>query len=248
MPVLDETPVELAPSPMDLENDLQLNSIPVAELLNAHLPEDASLMPIIISGPGLKESGTAMKLLVSAPKLPRRRNGRSQNQRRCAAHAKAHEELVKELEKAADNRFYEWLEITDKSTDAEVADLLAGVSTEQPAQDDPTVHSLPGLSSPSHLYQSPLPPVDEEISKYDVESEWMDSGSESETGWSLSPCVPSSSSSAFRLVQPQPVYATGPATSSVSPPLSHVEGQPSCDGQVLHTPLGKRVEGHSHCD
>ncbi len=66
--------------------------------------------------------------------------------------------------------------------------------------------------------------------------------------WSPSPCVPSSSSSTFRLVQPQPVYATGPATSSVSPPVSRVEGQPSCDGQVLHTPLGKRVEGHSHCD
>ena len=205
-------------------------------------------MPIIISGPGLKESGMAMKLLVSAPKPPRHCYRQLRNQRRCAAHAKAREELVKELEKAADNRFYEWLEITDKSTDAEVADLLAGVSTGHPCQDDPAVHSPPGLSSPLHLYQSPLPPVDEEVSKYDVESEWMDSESENETGRSPSPCVPSSSSSAFRLVQPQPVCATGPATSSVLPPVSHVEGQPSCDGQVLHAPLGKRVKGHSHCD
>ncbi len=55
---------------MDSENSLPLNSIPVAELLNAHLPEDASLMPIILSGPGLNESGTTMKLLVSAPKPP----------------------------------------------------------------------------------------------------------------------------------------------------------------------------------
>ncbi len=246
-PVLDETSMEPAPSPMDSENDLPLNSVPVAELLNAHLPKDASLMPIIISGPGLKESGTAMKLLVSAPKPPQRRYGWSQNQRRRAAHAKAREELVKELEKAADNRFYEWLEITDKSTDAEVTDLLAGIPAERPSQDDPAVHSPPGLSSPSHLYQSPLPPVDEEISKYDVESEWMDSESEKEMDRSPSPGVPSSSSSAFRLVQPQPVCATG-STSSVSPPVSRVEGQPSCDGQVLHTPLGKHVEGHSHCD
>ncbi len=130
MPILNEMPVESAPLPMDSENNLPLNSIPVAELLNAHLPEDVSLMPIIISGPGLKESGTAMKLLVSAPKPPRCHYGWSRNQRRCAAHAKAREELVKELEKAADNRFYEWLEITDKSTDAEVADLLAGVPAE----------------------------------------------------------------------------------------------------------------------
>ncbi len=76
----------------------------------------------------------------------------------------------------------------------------------------------------------------------------MDSESKKEMDRSPSPCVPSSSSSAFRLVQPQPVYATGPATSSISPPVSRVEGQPSCDGQVLHAPLGKRVEGHSHCD
>ncbi len=102
-PVLDKTPMEPVPSPMDSENDLPLNSIPVAEILNTHLPEDASLMHIIISGPSLKESGTAMKLLVSAPKLPRRCHGRSQNQQRCTAHTKAREELVKELEKAADN-------------------------------------------------------------------------------------------------------------------------------------------------
>ncbi len=103
MPVLDEAPVESTPSPMDSENDLPLNSIPMAKLLNTYLPEDVSLMPIIISGPGLKELGAAVKLLVSAPKPPRRRYGRSQNQRRHAAHTKAHEDLVKELEKAADN-------------------------------------------------------------------------------------------------------------------------------------------------
>ncbi len=74
-PVLDEMPVEPVPSPMDSENDLPLNSIPMAELLNAHLPEDASLMPIIISGPGLKEPGMAVKLLVSTPKPLQRRYG-----------------------------------------------------------------------------------------------------------------------------------------------------------------------------
>ncbi len=74
-PVLDETPVVPAPSPMDSENSLPLNSIPVAKLLNAHLPEDVSLMLIILSGPGLNESGTAMKLLMSAPKLLRRHYG-----------------------------------------------------------------------------------------------------------------------------------------------------------------------------
>ncbi len=79
-PILDEAPAESTPSPMDSEGNLPLNSIPVAELLNTYLPEDASLMPIIISGPSLKESGTAMKLLVSAPKLPRHRYGQSQNQ------------------------------------------------------------------------------------------------------------------------------------------------------------------------
>ncbi len=206
-------------------------------------------MPIIISGPGLKESGTAMKLLVSAPKPPRHRYGRSRNQRRHAAHAKAGEDLVKELEKAVDNRFYEWLEVTDKSTDAEVADLLAGIPAERPLQDDPTVHSSPGLSSPSHLYQSPLLPEDEEVSKYDVESKWMDSESDKEMDRSPSPHVLSfSSSTAFRPVQPQPVYATGPAISPVSPIVSRVEGQPSCDGQVLHAPRGKRIKGHSHRD
>ncbi len=247
MPVLDEAPVESTPSPMDSENDLPLNSIPMAKLLNTYLPEDASLMPIIISGPSLKEPGTVVKLLVSAPKPPQRRYGQSRNQRCRAAHAKACEDLVKELEKAADNRFYEWLEVTDKSTDAEVVDLLAGIPAEQPSQDNPAVHSPPGLSSPSHLYQSPLPPVDEEMSKYDVESEWMDSESEKETDRSPSPRVPSfSSSSAFQPVQPQPVYATGPAVSPILPLVSRVEGQPSCDGQVLHAPCGKRVEGHSH--
>ncbi len=76
-PILDEVPTESTPSPMDSENDLPLNSIPMAKLLNTCLPEDASLMPIIISGPGLKKSGTAMKLIVSAPKPPRCRYGRS---------------------------------------------------------------------------------------------------------------------------------------------------------------------------
>ncbi len=69
-PILDEAPVEFIPSPMDSENDLPLNSIPMAKLLNTYLPEDASLMPIIISRPGLKESGVAVKPLVSAPKPP----------------------------------------------------------------------------------------------------------------------------------------------------------------------------------
>ncbi len=157
--------------------------------------------------------------------------------------------MVKELEEAADNRFYKWLETADKSTDAEVADLLAGVPTERPQQDDPAVPSPPGLSSPSHLYQSPLPPVDKEVSKYDVESDWMDSESDKDTDQSPSPCVISfSSPSAFRPVQPQPVYATGPAISPVSPRVSRVEGQPSCDGQVLHASRGKCVEGHSQYD
>ncbi len=113
MPVLDEAPVVPAPSPMDSENSLPLNSIPVAELLNAHLPKDASLMPIILSRPGLNKSGMVMKLLMSAPKPPRRHYGWSRNQRCCAAHTKARKELVKELEKAADNRFYKWLKIMD---------------------------------------------------------------------------------------------------------------------------------------
>ena len=106
-------------------------------------------------------------------------------------------DLVEELEKAANNRFYEWLETADKATDAEVADLLTGVPTKRPEQYDPTVPSLPGLSSPSHLYQSPLPPVDEEVSKYDVESDWMDSESDRETDQSPSPRVSFSSPSAF---------------------------------------------------
>ncbi len=198
MPVLDEVSAGSPPSPMDSENDLPLNSIPMAELRNAFLMENASLMPILISGPGLQKPGTAVKLLVSTPKPPRCRYGWSRNQRRCAAHAKAREDLIQELEEAADNRFYEWLETADKSTDAEVADLLAGVPVERPLQDDPTVPSPPSLSSPSHLYQSPLPPVDEEVSKCDVESDWMDSESASETDQSPSPCVVSfSSPSAF---------------------------------------------------
>ena len=76
-PVLDEAPVESTLSPMDSKNDLPLNSIPMAEPRNTYLPEDASLMPIIISRPGLKESGAAVKLLVSAPKPLRHHYGRS---------------------------------------------------------------------------------------------------------------------------------------------------------------------------
>ena len=186
-----------------------------------------------------------MKLLMSAPKMPRHRYSWSWNQRRRATHAKAHEQLVKELEKAADNHFYDWLEAKDEATDIEVADILVGVPMVQAPQDDPAVWSPPGLSSPTHLYQSPLPPVDEEVNKYDVESEWMDSESENEMDQSPSPFV--SSPSAFQLVvRPQAMYVTGPATSTVLPPLSRVEGQPSCDGQVPHAPLGKCVEGHSH--
>ena len=139
-----------------------------------------------------------MKLIVSAPKLPQHCYRQSRNQRCRATHAKAREDLIKELEKAADNRFYEWLEITDKSTDAKVMDLLVGILAERPPQDDPAVHSLSGLSSPSHLYQLPLPPVDEEVSKCDIESKWMDSESDQEMDQSPSPHVPSfSSSSAF---------------------------------------------------
>ncbi len=164
-------------------------------------------------------------------------------------HAKAREDLVKELEKAVDNRFYEWLGTADKSMDAKVADLLAGVPMERPQQDDPTVPSLPGLSSPSHLYQSPLLLVDEEVSKYDVKSDWMDLESDREADQSPSPHVSSfSSPSVFRPIQPQPVYVTGPAISPVSPHVSHVKGQPLCDGQALHASHGKRVEGHSQYD
>ena len=71
----------------------------------------------------------------------------------------------------------------------------------------------------------------------------MDSESSSETDQSLSPRVSFSSPSAFRPIQPQPLYATGLAVSPVVPRVSRVEGQPSCDGQVLHAPRGKRVEG-----
>ena len=229
--VFDEAPVGSPLLPMDSENDLFLNSIPVAELRNAFSPKDASLMTIIFSGPGPQRPGTAVKLLVSTPKPPRHCYGRSQNQRHHAAHAKAREDLVRELEQATDNRFYDWLGTTDKSTEAEVADLLAGDPVEWPQQDDPVVPSLPGLSSPSHLYKSPLLPVDEEVSKYDVESDWMDSESD-EADQSPSPCVSCSSPSpsAFRPIQPQSVYATGLAISPVSPRVLRVEGQPSCDG------------------
>ena len=79
-PVFDKVPAYSPPSPMDSENDLPLNSIPVAKLRNAYLSEDASLMPVIISRPSLQKSGTAVKLLVSTPKPPRRRYGWSRNQ------------------------------------------------------------------------------------------------------------------------------------------------------------------------
>ncbi len=242
-PVLDEPLTELVSSPMDSENNLPLNSIPVAELLNAHLAKDATLMPVFISGPGFQ--GAATKLLVSMPKQPRRRYGRSRNQRRHEAHAKAREELVSQLQNAADNRFCEWLGLPNISTDEEVASLLAHLSTER-STGAPAVHTPPGRASPSHLYRSPLPPNDEHMSKYDVESEWMDSASDEDQGQSPSPSVPSHSS-AFRPIKPHTVCATGPAASTTSP-LSRVEGQPSCDGQVLHAPLGKHVEGHPHCD
>ncbi len=234
---------------MDSENDLPLNSIPVAKLRNAFAPEDASKMTIIFSGPGPRRPGTAVKMLVSTPKQPWRYYGRSRNQRRCAAHAKAREDLVWELEEAANNRFYEWLGSTDKSTDAEVADLLAGDPMDRPQPDDSVMPSPPGLSSPSHLYKSPLPPVDEEVSKYDVESDWMDLESD-EVEQSPSPHVSFSSSppSAFRPIQPQAVCVTGPATSPVSPQVLHVEGQPSCGGQDLHAPCCKSVKGHSQPD
>ncbi len=76
-PVLDEAPVGSPPSPMDSENDLPLNSIPVAEIL----PEGASLTSVIFSGCGPHRPGTAVKLLVNTPKQPRRRYGHSRNQR-----------------------------------------------------------------------------------------------------------------------------------------------------------------------
>ncbi len=129
--------------------------------------------------------------------------------------------------------------------DEEVANLLDHLSTEC-LTCAPAVHTPPGLASPSHLYRSPLPPNDEHMSKYDVESEWMDSASDEDQGQSPSPSVPSHSST-FRPIKPHAVCATGPAASATSP-LSRVEGQPSCDGQVLHAPLRKRIEGHPHCD
>ncbi len=243
MPIQDEPLTEPVSLPVDSENNLPLNSIPVAELLNAHLLKDASLMPVFISGPSFQ--GAATKLLVSTPKQPRRRYGHSRNQRRRAAHAKAREELVCQLQNAADNRFCEWLGLPNVSTDEEVASLLAHLSMER-STCAPAVHTPPGLTSPSHLYQSPLPPNDDHMSKYDVESEWMDSASDEDQGLSPSPSVPSHSS-AFRPIEPRTMCATGPAA-SVTSPLSRVEGQPSCDGQVLHAPLGKRVEGHPYCD
>ncbi len=89
MPILDKVSAGSPPLPMDSENDLLLNSIPVAELRNTFLTENTSLMPVLISGPGLQKPGTAVKLLVSTPKPPRRHYGWSRNQQRRAAHAKA---------------------------------------------------------------------------------------------------------------------------------------------------------------
>ena len=82
-PVLDEAPVGSPPSPMDSENDLPLNSIPVAEIRNAYASISsggAPRMPVIVSGPGPQRPGTAVKLLVSAPKSPRHHYGQSRNQ------------------------------------------------------------------------------------------------------------------------------------------------------------------------
>ncbi len=133
--------------------------------------------------------------------------------------------------------------------DAEVTDLLAGDPMDWPQPDNSVMPSLPGLSPPSYLYKSPLPPVDEKVSKYDVESDWMDSESD-EMDQSPSPRVSCSSPplSAFRPVQLQAMCATGPATSPVSPRVLRVEGQPSCDGQDLHAPCCKSVEGHSQAN
>ncbi len=75
----------------------------------------------------------------------------------------------------------------------------------------------------------------------------MDSES-NEVEESPSPCVSFSSPSAFRPIQPQSVCATGPAISPISPCVLRVEGQLSCDGQVLHAPRCKCVEGHSQSD
>ncbi len=79
-PMLNEAPVGSPPLPMDSENDLPLNSIPVAELKNT-FAQNASPMTIIFSGPGPRRPGTAVKLLVSTPKQPRRRYGCLRNQR-----------------------------------------------------------------------------------------------------------------------------------------------------------------------
>ncbi len=84
-PVLDEVPVGSPPSPMDSENDLPLNSISMADLA----PINESKMTIIFCGSGPRRPGTAVKMLVSTPRQPRRRYGHSRNQRRRAAHAKA---------------------------------------------------------------------------------------------------------------------------------------------------------------
>ena len=69
-PVLDEAPIGSLPSPMDSENDLPLNSIPVAEIQNTYLLEGASLTSVIFSGCGPRRPGTAVKLLVSTLKQP----------------------------------------------------------------------------------------------------------------------------------------------------------------------------------
>ncbi len=84
-PVLDEVPTGSPPSPMDSENDLPLNSITMADLA----PIDESKMTIIFCGSGPRRPGTAVKLLVSTPKQPRRRYGHSRNQCRRTVHAKA---------------------------------------------------------------------------------------------------------------------------------------------------------------
>ncbi len=82
-PVQDEAPVGSPPSPMDSENDLPLNSIPVAEIRQAYAnisSDGATRMPIIVSGPGPQRPGAAVKLVVSTPKSLRCRYGQSRNQ------------------------------------------------------------------------------------------------------------------------------------------------------------------------
>lgn len=79
----------------------------------------------------------------------------------------------------------------------------------------------------------------------------MDSGSETESDQSPSHVVDFPSVSGM-VTQPQAtrVDVTGPATPCVplaSSPLSHVEGQPQCSGQALHSLPVKCIEGHSHC-